>query len=377
MNDDRQYMERALELAAHGIGLTFPNPVVGAVIVSGGEIVGEGFHAGAGKPHAEIDAITAAGEKAGGADLYLNLEPCCHHGLTPPCTDAIIQAGIARVIFAIFDPDERVRGKGALQLRENGIEVETGVMAREALELNLPYVHRSVTGDPFVMLKLAVTLDGKITLGDEKYITCSGSRECVHGLRARMEAIAVGSGTLRADDPSLDRRLYERELDPPVRMVFDSALTFPPGHPWLERGERVIVYCSEGADAERKAGLEEAGAEIAGLPHGEGGLDLEAWRLDLSARGITSVLVEGGARIATSMMRAGIPDRLVLFHAPLIAGAGETGWYGSDSPPELSDLNLSYIEVIGADVMTVYDRYQITGYLDAVTREDGDVHRAD
>lgn len=192
-----------------------------------------------------------------------------------------------------------------------------------------------------------------------------------------MEAIAVGSGTLRADDPSLDRRLYERQLDPPIRMVFDSGLTFPPEHPWLERGERVIVYCSEGADAARAAGLEEAGAEIAGLPDGEGGLDLEAWRRDLSARGITSVLVEGGARIATSIVKAGIPDRLVLFHAPLIAGAGETGWYGADAPPELNDLNLSYIEVIGADVMTVYDRHQVTEYLDAVTREDGDVHRAD
>ena len=377
MNDDRQYMERALELADHGTGLTFPNPLVGAVIVSGGGIVGEGFHAGAGKPHAEIEALAAAGEKARGADIYLNLEPCCHHGRTPPCTDAIIQAGIARVVFAIFDPDERVRGKGALQLRENGIEVETGIMAREALEMNLPYVHRSVTGGPFVMLKLAVTLDGKITLGDEKYITCSGSLECVHGLRARMEAIAVGSGTLRADDPSLDRRLYERQLDPPIRMVFDSGLTFPPEHPWLERGERVIVYCSEGADAARVAGLEEAGAEIAGLPDGEGGLDLEAWRRDLSARGITSVLVEGGARIATSIVKAGIPDRLVLFHAPLIAGAGETGWYGAVPPPEHNEMNLSYIEVIGADVMTVYDRHQVTEYLDAVTKENSDVYRAD
>jgi diaminohydroxyphosphoribosylaminopyrimidine deaminase/5-amino-6-(5-phosphoribosylamino)uracil reductase len=377
MNDDRQFMERALELAALGTGLTFPNPLVGAVIVSGGEIVGEGFHAGAGKSHAEIEAITAAGEKAKGADIYLNLEPCCHHGRTPPCTDAIIQAGISRVVFAIFDPDERVRGGGALQLRDNGIDVETGVMAREALELNLPYVHRSATGGPFVMLKLAVTLDGKITLGDEKYITCSGSLECVHGLRARMEAIAVGSGTLRADDPSLDRRLYERELDPPVRMVFDSGLAFPPGHPWLERGERVMIYCSEGADAAKIAGLEEAGAEIVRLPRGEGGLDLDAWRSDLSARGITSVLVEGGARIATSMMRAGIPDRLVLFHAPRIAGAGETGWYEADAPPELSDLNLSYIEVIGADVMTVYDRHHVTEYLDTVTKENSDVYRAD
>lgn len=377
MNSDRQYMERALELAAHGTGLTFPNPLVGAVIVKGGEIAGEGFHAGAGKPHAEIEAITAAGDRAKGADLYLNLEPCCHHGRTPPCTDAIIEAGIARVVFGIFDPDERVRGNGARQLRENGIEVETGTMAREALEINLPYVHRSITGAAFVLLKLAVTIDGKITMGDEKYITCSGSLECVHGLRAKLEAIAVGSGTFRADSPSLDRRLYERQLDPPVRMIFDSGLEFPSGHPWLERNERVIVYCSGGADETRISRLEEAGAEITVLPEGDGGLDLHAWRSDLSSRGITSVLVEGGARIATSMMRAGIPDRLVLFHAPLIAGAGETGWYVAETPPQQGGLNLSYIEVIDGDVMTVYDREHVTEYLDAVTKENSDVYRAD
>ncbi|MCK4549015.1 MAG: bifunctional diaminohydroxyphosphoribosylaminopyrimidine deaminase/5-amino-6-(5-phosphoribosylamino)uracil reductase RibD, partial [Candidatus Krumholzibacteria bacterium] len=361
IGDDRQYMEKALELAACGTGLTFPNPLVGAVIVSGGEIAGEGFHSCAGKPHAEIEAIASAGERAKGADLYLNLEPCCHHGRTPPCTDAIVEAGIARVVFGIFDPDERVRGKGASQLRENGIEVVTGVMAREALELNLPYVHRLLTGGPFVLLKLAVTLDGRITLSGEKYITCSGSLECVHGLRAKLEAIAVGSGTFRADYPSLDRRLFERPLDPPIRMVFDSGLNFPSGHPWLKKGERVILYCSEEADAARIEELEEAGAEIARLPHGDGGLDLGAWRRDLSRRGITSVLVEGGARIATSMIMAGIPDRLVLFHAPLIAGAGEKGWYGDEEPPAFGELDLSYVEVIDGDVMTVYDRKHVSG----------------
>ena len=377
MNGDRQYMERALELAACGTGLTFPNPLVGAVLVSGGAIAGEGYHAGAGKPHAEIEAIAAAGEKTAGADLYLNLEPCCHHGRTPPCTDAIIEAGISRVIFAIFAPDERVRGEGARQLRENGIAVETGMMAREALEINLPYVHRSLTGEPFVLLKLAVTLDGKITLGDEEYITCSGSLECVHGLRAKLEAIAIGSGTLHADDPSLDRRLYERPLDPPVRMVFDSHLSIPADHPWLAKGEKVILYCSLDADAGKISELEKARPEIVRLPYGDGGLDLHAWRHDLREKGITSVLVEGGARIATSMMKAGIPDRLVLFQAPLIAGDGETGWYVDDLPPDNGGLNLSYMEVIGGDIMTVYDRDHVTGYLDAVTKEGGNVYRAD
>jgi diaminohydroxyphosphoribosylaminopyrimidine deaminase/5-amino-6-(5-phosphoribosylamino)uracil reductase len=375
-------MEKALELAALGTGLTFPNPLVGAVIVSGGEIVGTGFHAGAGKPHAEIEAITSAGERARGGDLFINLEPCCHHGRTPPCTEAIIDAGISRVVFSIFDPDSRVRGRGARRFREKGIEVETGVLSREALEINLPYVHRSLTGESFVVLKLAVTLDGKISLGDETYITCSGSLDCVHGLRAKLEAVAVGSGTFLADDPSLDRRRYERAIGPPLRMVFDTGLSFPAGHRWLEGGDGVILYCSEDADRSRITLLEEAGAQVVILPGTEDGVDLYHWRADLTRRGVSSVLVEGGARIATSMVRAGIPDRLVLFQAPVIAGARESGWFldeapppcGSGNSPDEDGLELSYVEVIDIDVMTVYDRRRITRYLDTVTKENGYVH---
>jgi diaminohydroxyphosphoribosylaminopyrimidine deaminase/5-amino-6-(5-phosphoribosylamino)uracil reductase len=364
---DRAFMERSIELASRGTGLTFPNPLVGAVVVAGGEVVGEGFHAGAGGPHAEVVALEAAGGRARGATIYLNLEPCCHHGRTPPCTDAIAGAGISRVVFAIFDPDGRVRGEGARILRDCGIEVETGLMAREALELNLPYVHRALTGEPFVLLKLAVTLDGRVTLGEERYITCRESLECVHGLRARMEAIAVGSRTMESDDPSLDRRLYPGDLDPPVRMVFDSELSFPAGHRWLESGERVILYCGEEADRTRISELEEAGAEVKTLPSGRGGLDLESWRRDVARRGITSVLVEGGPAIASSMIRLGIPDRLVLFQAPVIAGEGEKGWFEGAAPGEGGQFGLSYVEIIERDVMTVYDRRHVSGYLDAVT----------
>jgi diaminohydroxyphosphoribosylaminopyrimidine deaminase/5-amino-6-(5-phosphoribosylamino)uracil reductase len=367
---DRRHMERALELADLGTGMTFPNPLVGAVIVADGEVAGEGFHAGAGKPHAEVEAIASAGEKARGADLYLNLEPCCHHGRTPPCTEAIAEAGIRRVVFSILDPDERVRGEGARRLRESGIEVETGLMAREALELNLPYVHRSLRGEPFVMLKLAVTLDGRITMSDRDYLTCADSLECVHGLRARFEAVAIGSGTFFADDPALDRRLYTRPLGPPVRMVFDSRLRFPADHPWLGKGDRVIVYCAGGADPGRAAALGKAGAEVAELPLKGGKLDLDAWKRDVEGREITSVLVEGGAELATSMIQNGSADRLVLFNAPLIAGAEEKGWYLGGPPGDGLGFGLSYVEVIGGDVMTVYDREHTSGYLELLTESD-------
>ncbi|MDD3643413.1 MAG: bifunctional diaminohydroxyphosphoribosylaminopyrimidine deaminase/5-amino-6-(5-phosphoribosylamino)uracil reductase RibD, partial [Candidatus Krumholzibacteria bacterium] len=267
-------MSRALELAARGTGMTFPNPLVGAVVVSGGEIAGEGFHEGAGRPHAEVVALGEAGERARGGVLYCNLEPCCHHGRTPPCTDAIAAAGISRVEYAIHDPDVRVMGKGARRLRELGIEAVGGLMAGEAIELNLPYVHRRLTGRPFIVLKLALTLDGRLAGGGERYLTCEASRGCVHGLRACMEAIAIGSGTLRADDPELDRRLFPGCLGPPVRMVFDSGLSLDPGHRWLGRGEPVIVYCGRKADPGRVARLRDAGAEVVPLPAADGGLDL-------------------------------------------------------------------------------------------------------
>jgi diaminohydroxyphosphoribosylaminopyrimidine deaminase / 5-amino-6-(5-phosphoribosylamino)uracil reductase len=370
MADDASYMRRALELASRGTGLTFPNPLVGAVVVSGGGIVGEGFHAHAGGPHAEVVALHEAGERARGGTLFCNLEPCCHHGRTPPCTDAISAAGIARVEYAMKDPDERVRGKGAARMRELGIETRGGLLAGEALELNLPYAHRRLTGRPFIMLKLALTLDGRLAGGEGRYLTCEGSRECVHGMRARMEAIAIGSGTLLADDPELDRRLYPAELDPPVRMVFDSRLRFDPGHRWLSRGEPVIVYCGENAQRERIGILREAGAEVVALPAGDGGLDLGDWVGDVGERGITSVLVEGGGALATSMVRQTIPDRMVLFHAPVVGGAGQPSWFRDDGvPPEAcasrdAALSLTRVERIGPDVMSVYDRPSVQGYLE-------------
>jgi diaminohydroxyphosphoribosylaminopyrimidine deaminase/5-amino-6-(5-phosphoribosylamino)uracil reductase len=368
--DDTVHMKRALKLAAKGTGLTFPNPLVGAVITSGGEIVAEGFHVRSGRPHAEIMALEMAGERARGATMYLNLEPCCHYGKTPPCTDSIIKAGISRVVFGILDPNERVMGKGAKILRENGIEVVTGIMAEESLEINLPYVHRTLTGRTFIVLKLALSLDGKVSGREGRYMTCEESRCWVHGLRAQLEAIAVGSGTLHADNPKLDRRLYPSGLEPPVRMVFDTNLKFSSGHSWLEDENVVILYCSDRVDRVRIEELSGAGASVVTLPERDGLLDMKRWVEDISQRGLTSVLVEGGPRIASSMLELGIPDRLILIHAPLITGGNAQNWYEGDTPGAGSrrgDFHLSRVEVLGDDVVTVYDTVEIMDHTGKVT----------
>ncbi len=371
--DDRRFMERVFELARGAAGVTFPNPLVGAVVVSGEKVVGEGYHRGAGMPHAEALAIRAAGERARGATLYLNLEPCCHFGRTPPCTDTIARAGIERVVFSMYDPDVRMRGKGAEVLEQNGIRAEEGLMRDEALELNLPYIHRSVTGKPFVVLKLASTLDGRLTAGEMRWLTGEKARERVHYLRAWTESIAVGIGTIRSDDPILDRRLYREQLPPPVRMVFDTHLSFPSSHRWLDAGEPVIIYCGEDAPAERRKELSDAGAEVVSLPAGDGGVDLEAWIADVGERGITSVFVEGGGAVSTSIIRRNLFNRLVLFYAPLLSGRDGHEWFQDEGPPEWvgkGELVLRSAETIEGDAMIVYDTKPVSEYLKEIMRGD-------
>ena len=380
MDADTQFMLRALELAEEAMGETFPNPLVGAVIVKDGEPVGEGYHRGAGHPHAEAEAIRAAGMRSRGATLYINLEPCCHFGKTPPCSDAIVEAGIARVVFGMYDPDRRVRGRGASALRSHGVAVTAGVAARESLELNLPYVHRNLTGEPFVVIKLASTLDGRLTWGAGRRLSGDGEQRYVHRLRAWAEAIAVGIGTVEKDAPRLDRRLFRDTATPPVRMVFDSELRFPHDYPWLVRGERVIIYCSTHGDRDRRGRLEAAGAEIVSLPAGAGGVDLEYWLDDVTEKGITSVLVEGGGEVATSFISGGIFGRLVLCYAPAIGGGEAVSWYQRAEPPAwLADeeLALSRLEALDNDVAAVYDSPAIAGYLETVTEEEKIVHWAD
>lgn len=371
--NDRIFMERVFDLARGAAGITFPNPLVGAVVVSRGEVVGEGYHKGAGTPHAEALAIKAAGDRARGATLYLNLEPCCHFGRTPPCTDTIARAGIERVVFSMYDPDARMRGKGAGVLEGNGIRVEEGLMRDEAFELNLPYIHRCVTGKPFVVLKLASTLDGRLTAGELRWLTGEKARRRVHYLRAWTESIAVGIGTIRSDDPILDRRLYREQLPPPVRMVFDTRLSFPSSHRWLEADEPVILYCREDAPAERRRELSDAGAEVVSLPAADEGVDLDAWIADVGERGITSVFVEGGGGVSTSIIRSNLFNRLVLFYAPLLSGRDGHEWFQGGGPPgwlERGELVLRGVETIEGDAMIVYDTKRVSAYLEEITRGD-------
>ncbi len=371
MGSDQKYMREALKLARKGIGSASPNPRVGAVVVSGGKIVGRGYHRGPGNPHAEAEAISDAKDMARGATLYLNLEPCCHYGKTPPCTEAIIAAGIGRVVFGIYDPDKRVCGEGCRKLVDNGIEVSTGVGALEAFELNLSYIHRLETGKPLVVLKMALTLDGRVGISGGGWFTSEQSRSHVHYLRSLNEAVAVGIGTVLADEPELDRRYFERPLPPPARVVFDTRLDFPPGSDWLGKGSRVLIYCGEEAGIEKEEYLREAGAEVIRLPSDREGLDLKAWRDDMSERGIGSVLVEGGAAIATSLIRFEMVDRLVLFQAPRLAGEAVKPWFLGDSEPGWigrGNLRLSAARRLENDVVASYNSEEVERYFKKLAR---------
>jgi len=364
---DRFFLSHAIELARGGMGKNFPNPLVGAVVVQDGRIVGEGFYSGPGSRHAEVVALSRAGEKARGGTIYLNLEPCCHHGMTPPCTDAIVSSGVSRVVFSHYDPDERVRGGGARILTENGIEVEVGGMVEEAIELNLPYIHNRLSSKPFVVLKLASTLDGRITLGNKKYITGDSSRRYIHELRAWLESIAVGINTFLSDNPNLDRRLFPVQLPAPVRVVFDYYCRFPEESRWLMDGERVIVFCHNGSDKKRMEKLKGKGAEIIEVSGQDGLLNLDECLDELSKLGITSILVEGGARIATSIIEKRLFDRLVIVYAPYFGGESEVALFGSRDTPGWQGgegIVLKEVRRFGNDMVAIYDREEVSRYKD-------------
>lgn len=319
-------MRRALELAALGWGQVAPNPLVGAVVVREGRVVGEGFHGQHGGPHAEVAALNAAGPAARGATLYVTLEPCAHHGKTPPCTAAIRQAGIARVVFAAADPNPAAAG-GAEWLRSSGIDVETALLAEEARELNAPFFHAHSTAGaarPWVALKLALTLDARIAdaSGRSVWITGQEARAEVHRLRAGHDAIAVGSGTALADDPLLTVRGAVQPRRPPLRVVFDRRLRTPVGARLLSDGTPLLFIAGPGADADRAARLRERGAEV------EAAGTLDAALAMLAARGIRSLFVEGGASLATNLLGRRLVDRLYLFYAPLLLGGGLAAFDG-------------------------------------------------
>jgi diaminohydroxyphosphoribosylaminopyrimidine deaminase/5-amino-6-(5-phosphoribosylamino)uracil reductase len=362
---DTAHMRRAIEIAAGGRGSASPNPMVGSVIVSNGAVVGEGWHRRPGEPHAEVLAIRAAGESARGGELYVNLEPCAHHGRTPPCVEAIAAAGIRRVVAAMRDPDPRVNGRGISRLAEAGILVDEGLLGGEAARLNETYLRWRSTGRPFLTLKMALSLDGRMATGtgDSRWISGESSRRRVHRMRAESDAVMIGIGTLLADDPLLTARCAE---DPgcrqPLRVVVDGHLRTPTGSRMLAEpgGGKVVIFAREDAEPARAARLEEAGAEVILLPGSGGGVDLAALLALLGARDVTSLLVEGGPRLHSALLGGGLADRATVFVAPVfIGGPLSPGPFDAGGVPRVADaLRLADVEVERFD-----DDVMVTGRL--------------
>jgi diaminohydroxyphosphoribosylaminopyrimidine deaminase/5-amino-6-(5-phosphoribosylamino)uracil reductase len=320
-SDDLFWMQRALAEAERGRGGVEPNPMVGAVVVRDGRAVGAGHHARFGGPHAEVFALEAAGEAARGSTLYVTLEPCCHFGKTPPCTEAVLASGLRRVVAAMADPFPRVAGGGLARLRAAGLDVEVGVMEGEARRLNAPYLKRLSTGLPYVTAKWAMTLDGKtaVASGDSRWISGSRSRALVHELRGRMDAILVGIGTALADDPQLTARPPGPRLA--ARIVVDSTARLPVDGR-LARTARevpVLVAVCQDAPEDRRAALSALGCEVLAFD-GAGLVPVRPLLEELGRRGVTNLLVEGGGRILGSFLDAGQVDAVDVYIAPIVAG---------------------------------------------------------
>ncbi len=325
--DDAFWMRRALRLARKGIGWTSPNPPVGAVIVKDNSLIAEGYHEGAGKPHAEAVALARAGEKAEGATLYVTLEPCDHYGRTPPCTQAIIAAKIRRVVVGTVDPNPIVNGRGIERLRQAGIEVTVGVLEDEAKELIEPFAKFIRQKIPFVTLKLAMSADGKIATktGESKWLTGELARKYAHKLRHEHDAVMVGVGTVLADNPQLNVRLLRGKVKQPVRVVVDSYARTPPNANVIRSAETpCIIAVTEKAPSERVDALKRAGAEVWKLPEDlTGRVSLLELLKRLAERDIVSVLVEGGSELAGALVAQRLVDRVILFIAPLLIGGKE------------------------------------------------------
>jgi len=360
---DERFMFRALELASRGLGRTRPNPVVGAVVVKGGQVVGEGFHRKAGTPHAEIIALQQAGERARGAEIYVSLEPCCHYGLTPPCTESLIKAGVKRVVAATLDPNPLVAGKGLSRLKEAGIEVVVGVLKEDADRLNEAFFKYIQKKRPFVTMKTAMTLDGKIAscTGDSRWISSEPSREFVHRLRNTYDAVMVGIGTVLADDPQLNTRLEVKDRQDPIRVVIDGGLELPINSRIVQssREQKTLVFANCSCDQMKVSELEEYGVEVIQLD-GEGPLlSLPEVLDELGKRNICSLLLEGGAELNSAMLENRLVDKVHWFIAPKIIGGktapGPVGGAGRELMKQALELRDGKWETIGPDcLLTAY-----------------------
>lgn len=349
---DAAWMARALRLAERGLHTTSPNPRVGCVMVKEGKNIGEGWHERAGESHAEVHALLAAGRTAKGATAYVTLEPCSHHGRTPPCVDALIAAGVKRVVVAMQDPNPLVAGRGIAKLKAAGIAVECGLMEAAASELNVGFVSRMTRGTPWVRSKIAASLDGRTALanGVSKWITGEAARQDVQQWRARSCAVLTGSGTVLADDPQLNVRTGD-VVRQPLRVVLDTELRISANAKILQGGN-VLIYTAS-TDAAKQVALRERGADVAVMQQVEGGLPLSAVLSDLAQRGINEVLVEAGKTLNGALLKAGLVDELVLYLAPQLLGDAARGLANLGELTQLEqrvELTWQDVRHIGSDI---------------------------
>jgi diaminohydroxyphosphoribosylaminopyrimidine deaminase/5-amino-6-(5-phosphoribosylamino)uracil reductase len=364
--EKKRYMTATIRLARKGRGMVSPNPLVGAVIVKGNKIVGSGYHHFYGGPHAEVYALKNARARARGADLYINLEPCCHHGKTPPCTDVLIKSGIRRVFIGITDPNPLVSGRGIRKLRKAGIEVETGILQKECRLLNEAFIKYITQKIPFAVLKLAATLDGKIatSTGDSRWISCDDARRLVHRLRSEADAVLVGSGTVLADDPQLTVRHHSGALRKnPVRIIVDSRLRTPLSSQVLRTAHEIktIIATTKQAPKSKIAKIKQCGAEVVVVSSRNNRVDLKRLMRHLAAQGIAHVLIEGGSELSAAALHDGIVDKVLFFYAPkIIGGAHARSMVGGKGVPRISDaISLAdvHYKKIGKDIL-------VEGYID-------------
>lgn len=359
MTDD-DAMRHALSLAARGLGRTWPNPAVGCVIVQGARVVGRGWTQPGGRPHAEAVALAQAGDAARGATAYVTLEPCAHHGATPPCADALVAAGVACVATALTDPDPRVSGRGHAALRAAGVAVREGVCEAEARALNAGFLKRVTRGLPLVTLKLAASLDGRTATasGASRWITGTEARRAVHAMRMAHDAVMVGAGTARADDPDLTARAMGAAHQP-VRIVIDARLSHAPGSRLgrTARDTPVWLCHTEDAPAAARAAWAATGAALVETPGQGGRVDLPAALAALAARGLTRILCEGGPTLAAALVRAGLVDRIALFTGGALIGAEGAPALGPLGLVSLADAlrpRRTGIEAVGPDTLTLW-----------------------
>lgn len=353
---DHDCMARALRLAERGLLTTTPNPRVGCVVVRDGQVVGEGWHVRAGGQHAEVHALRAAGDRARGATAFVTLEPCSHHGRTPPCAETLLAAGVQRVVAAIEDPNPLVAGRGLATLRQAGVRAECGLLADEARELNIGFVARMTRVRPWLRLKLAASLDGKTALlnGASQWLTGAAARQDGHRWRARACAILTGIGTVRDDDPQLNVRDVAAppgELRQPLRIVVDSHLELSPDARVLRGGGTLVAAVV--ADAARSEALAQRGAEVLLLPGSDGRVDLEALLAELARRGVNEVHAEAGFVLSGALLQAGLVDELLLYLAPCLVGDAARGMFALPQLASLADrkpLLIRDLRVIGQDL---------------------------